>query len=425
MTLTLTEGESITFETQAPSDVDPIQIDPEKTYQTILGMGSSLDHATCHNLHRLAPEKRTEVMARIVSPAEGIGMNLMRVCIGTSDFAPLPYYSYDDLPPGEADPELAQFVVEKDREYVLPTLKLAMAKNPGLVFFASPWSPPAWMKKGENLCGGAMDAEHFADYARYLVRFIRAYEAEGIAIHAITPQNEPGMVSKDYPTCLWSGTQQRDFIRDALGPEFARQNIATRIWCFDHNFNNLPFPRAVLSDANAALFVEGTAFHHYEGKVEAMSELHTEFPDKRVHFTEGSTFGVSGARTIIEIFRNWAESYTAWVTMLDQDQQPNSGPHHASPTCIVLNTDDLSVEYRFDYYMYGQFMKFVQRGAVRIDSSAGDRSFSNVAFKNPDGSIVLVVANRMAERPFRILCGGLSAFATVPAKSVATYVWQP
>lgn len=421
----LTAGEPIPLR-KAPRRVrgDVIVVNPEKTYQSILGLGASLEHATCYNLSRLSPALRDEVIVKLVHPEKGIGMNLMRLCIGASDFIGEPYYSYSEIPEGETDPELNGFSIEKDRAYVLPVIKKAQAINPDLLFFASPWSPPGWMKDSGTMCGGVLRPENYDIYARYLLKYLEAYEAEGVPIYAMTLQNEPRMNDPNYPTCVWTGEQQRDFIRDHFGPMLAQSPLSPHIWCWDHNWNRLEFPRAVLRDPEASKYVEGTAFHHYEGRVEAQSTLRDEFPEKQIYFTEGSTFRSNGAIKIINILRNWARSYNFWVIMLDEHRKPNNGPHSASATCIELK-DDLSVEYRFDYFMYGQFMKFIPRGAVRIESSEPERFFAQVAFKTPDGAMVLVAANAgNGVRSFTVQCGAAAFQASLAPKSVATYRWR-
>ncbi len=402
-----------------------IELDLSKKGQTILGLGASFDHATCENLSKLPAEKREEVLDKLVNPERGIGMNLMRICIGASDFIGEPYYTYDDLPEGETDPELAKFSIEKDRAYVLPAIKIAQKRNPNLLFFGSPWSPPAWMKTSGKLGTGSLKPEYYPAFAKYLLKFIQAYEAEGVPMHAITVQNEPRMSDKDYPTTLWTGEEERDFIRDHLGPLFKQNNVKTLIWCWDHNWNLLSFPRTILSDPQAAQYVDGAAFHLYEGKVEAQSAFHAEFPDKQIYFTEGSVFRCHGAIRLTQILRNWSRSYNAWVIMLDEHQKPNRGPHDASATCVEL-LDDGSVRYNFDYYMQGQFMKYIQRGAVRVESSLPDiRTFGNVAFVNPDGRVVLVAVNAGREpQPFAVKCGKKMFKAELPAGTVATYRWQ-
>jgi len=403
------------------ADAGAVTVDPGQRYQSILGFGASFEHATCYNLSKLSPEKFTETLTRLVHPVDGIGMNLMRVCIGTSDFVGEPWYSYNDLPNGETDPELEQFSIAKDRAYVLPVLKAALAINPDLKYFASPWSPPGWMKTTGTMLAGKLKPEYYGVYARYLVKFLAAYEAEGLPMHAMTPQNEPGYPNMEYPTCLWTPENQRDFIRDHLGPAMAEAYPGVELWCWDHNWNYLEFPRTVLSDPGAAQYVDGVAFHLYEGKVEAQSELHEQFPETPIYFTEGSTFGVRGAIKVIEILRNWARSYNAWVIMLDEERKPNNGPHSASRTCIEL-MDDGSVAYHFDYFMYGQFMKFIPRGATRIATPAGDRGFATVAVHTPDDRIVLVAANADREARETTIAYGNKAFAvTLPPQSVATF----
>ncbi|MFM7323239.1 MAG: glycoside hydrolase family 30 protein, partial [Armatimonadota bacterium] len=402
-----------------------IDIDPAKRGQTILGLGASLEHATCANLAKLPPDKREAVIESIVSPAKGIGMNLMRLCIGTSDFTDVPYYTYDDLPPGESDPGLERFSIERDRATVLPIVRAALRVNPELRFFASPWSPPAWMKTSGKLGTGRLKRDCFDAFARYLVRFVEAYAAEGVPILALTVQNEPQHQDPNYPTTLMSATDQRDFIRDHLGPLLAERKLPTQIWCWDHNWNRPDFPRTILSDPKAARYVDGIGWHHYEGTVEAQRELRRQFPDKHCYFTEGSLFGVEGALRLVDILRNDARSYNAWVILLDEHQKPNRGPHEASPTCIEL-LDDGSVRTNFDYFMQGQFMRHIPRGAVRLVSNPMEPgALGNVAFRTPDGFVVLLVANaRKEEASLGVRCGGQRFVDRLPARSVATYVWR-
>lgn len=424
---------------EAKPAVITVTVDASKTFQTLLGLGSSLEGTTCSNLVRIPPAERERVMKRLVSPTEGIGMNLMRLCIGTSDFTGDPWYSYSDLPPGETDPEMRRFSIDRDRAYLLPMIQLARRCNPDLLFFASPWSPPGWMKSNGSLIGGTLLPQWYAAYARYFVRFIQAYEAEGIPIHAITVQNEPGVDrarEKDrkwhYPSCRWTGEQERDFIRDHLGPALRQAGLKTRIWCYDHNYNltsqgddpGLPYPRTILQDAAAAAFVEGVAFHGYVGQPTGMSIFHREFPDKPIHFTEGSVFGIWGARDLIERLRNDASSYNAWVSILDDKGRPNNGPFPATHAILKLDSESLKIEELFEYHAYGQFMKFLPRNSLRIGSTAGDAEVTNVAFRSPDGSRILIAVNT-TERPRTLgVREGARSFRTeLGPKSVATFRW--
>lgn len=424
-----------------------VRVDETKVYQTLLGMGSSLEHTTCANLWRLDQATRAEVVERLVSPENGIGMSSMRICIGTPDFTGEPWYSYNDLPPGATDEGLVRFSIDKDRAYVLPILKLALEKNPDLILFASPWSPPGWMKTCGDMIGGHLYPRYYPVYARYFVKFLEAYAAEGIPIRAVTVQNEPGVNKRDdvlswwYPSCQWSlvededtwwpvshdtmGQPERDFIRDHLGPAFEANGIKTQIWCYDHNLNNLNYPRTILSDPRAARYVEGVAFHPYAGSPADMGAFHDEFPEKRVFLSEGSMFGVEGAIQIMEFLRNWASAYHAWVTVIDTEGNPNNGPFKTTDTCVTLDPKSLTVSYHFDYYMYGQFMKFIRPGAVRIESTAPEGPLSHVAFRNREGSFVLVVANPEPQATPLAVAWRDRRFSTeIPAKSVATYRWR-
>jgi beta-glucosidase len=448
MKYTLTPGDRLPLVARGAELKQPsIEVDPKQTYQSVLGMGASLEPTTCYNLRQLGPQKMDEVIERIVDPEKGIGMNLMRICIGTPDFTGDPWYSYDDMPPGQTDLKLEHFSIEKDKAYILPVIKRALAKNPDLLFYASPWSPPGWMKSCEDMIGGWLLPRYYGVYADYFVKFIQAYAAEGIPVYAVTPQNEPGVNTRNYstaewyPSCQWSlvvdedtfwpvdlnamGGNERDFIAKHLGPAFKEHGIAAKIWCFDHNINNLWYPRNILSDPEAAPYVEGTGFHGYAGTPDALTGFHNEFPEKNIYFTEGSAPGLRGAMRIVSLFRNWCRSYNSWVIMIDYDGKPNNGPFKTKNTCIQPRRDGSGVDCHFEYYEYGQFMKFVKRGALRIGSTEGTKDFANVAFLNPDGEIALVVVNRAtAAASFSVVCGERAFMATMPSESIATFCWR-
>ncbi|MBL9169787.1 MAG: hypothetical protein JNN07_18755 [Verrucomicrobiales bacterium] len=418
-----------------------VKVDATIVFQTMLGMGASLEATTCSNLWRMLPEDRELLMTQLVDPASGIGMNLMRVCIGSSDFTGDPWYTYNDLDPGVTDTGLRRFSIRKDKAYVLPMLRLALRKNPKLLFFASPWSPPGWMKTSGSVIGGSLLPKYYSVYADYFVRFVRSYQAEGVPIYAVTVQNEPGVdrqKEKDpkwfYPSCHWTGEQERDFIRDHLGPAFRRAGLKTKIWCYDHNYNlvaqgddaGLPHPRTILSDPRAAAFVDGVAFHGYVGEPGGMTAFHQEFPRKPIHFTEGSVFGFDGAGQLLDRLRNWASSYNAWVVMLDDQGKPNNGPFPATHAIVKLNSKTLQPERLLEYYVYGQFMRFVQRGAVRIESTSARADLKHVAFRNPDGKLVLVVVHcGTQESTVRVGAGAQAFSPQVLGKSINTFVWTP
>ncbi|MEQ9379303.1 MAG: glycoside hydrolase family 30 beta sandwich domain-containing protein [Pirellulales bacterium] len=416
-----------------------IVVDERHRFQTILGLGSSLEPSTCFNLWQLPEEMRAEVLRRLVHPEEGIGINLARICIGTPDFTADAWYSYDDVPAGEQDLELERFSIEQDRRYILPVLKQALKVNPDLLFFASPWSPPGWMTSTDDMIGGHLLPEFYDVYARYLVKFIQAYQEEGVPIHAITVQNEPGVDRNGeaprwrYPSCRYRGEQERDLIRDHLGPALVKAGLTTQIWCYDHNFNTtatpdgddpgLDYPRTILSDPDAARYVAGVAFHGYAGKPSGMSAFHDDFPRTPLHFTEGSVFGPRGGLLLIQYLRNWASSYNGWVTMLTTEGKPNNGPFRASRTCVTVDPNT-EVAYHYDYYQYGHFFRFLQRDGVRVESEGGDDRLSSVAVHNPGGQLALVVVNNdRSSRELSIVHHQRQFSVQLPAQSIATFTW--
>ncbi len=425
-----------------------IEIIPSIGYQTIDGMGSSFEPATCFNLSQLPADERNKTLRALLSKDDGIGMNLMRICIGTPDFTCDPWYSYDDIEKGETDTLLAHFSIDKDRNYIIHVLKEALSINPELRFFASPWSPPGWMKTSGSMIGGSLKPEYYEVYANYFVKYLQAYESEGIPVYAVTIQNEPGVDREHesprwwYPSCHWTALQEKEFIKLYLGPALRRVGLKTEIWCYDHNYNIKPvtdgspvfiperpgdagigYPRTILQDSAARMYIKAIAFHGYAGTPAGMTEIHKEFPSVPVRFTEGSVFGMQGGIKLIQLLRNYASSYNAWVTMLDENRKPNNGAFTAGRTIIERNSQTNEVSYYFDYYMYGQFMKFISSGSVRIESK-GETEMPHVAFRNTDNKIVLIIINNnVSNQPVTILCEGMGASFEMAGNSIATLKW--
>ena len=410
----LTKGPDLQFVNDDGSPAT-FTVDPSVSYQDFLGFGSSFEGSSTYNMAQLSDVARKDVIESLVSPTGGIGLDLFRICIGSSDFTEPPFYTYQDTQGGS-------FSLGRDHDHIIPALKIALQKNPEILFFGSPWSPPAWMKDSGTLLGGNMLDTYFSEYAQYLVNFIKEYEEEGIPIHAITVQNEPRLSKPTYPTCYWTAEQERDFIRDYLGPALIQADMNTKIWTWDHNWDKpeRDFPYIILDDdPGAKQYVDGTAWHHYRGDPQTMTNVHNAHPDKHQYFTEGSKFGAQGAFELLGILRNWSRSYNAWVTMIDNDGQPNPGPYAVNPTMIVYNNNgDDDVTYTYDYFAYGQFAKFIQRGAVRIDSDEGDANLGSVAFENPDGSTVLVVVNKgNSAKTVKVAYDGMAFSRDVGAKT--------
>ena len=426
------------------SKVTTINIDVNKQYQSILGIGTSIEESTVYNLARMSPGKRHEILTKLVHPVNGIGMNLIRVCIGTPDFTSRRFYSYDDMPEGTLDISLDNFSIKKDIDYgIIDTIKEIIAINPSVKIFASPWSPPGWMKEENaefsldnehNLKGGKLKDEYIPVLAKYLRKFIEAYKEQGIDIYAITLQNEP-LLETNYPSCGMNPEQQKK-LAIAFKNELVQRDLQVKIWIFDHNFKEgVEFAAKALDSKEAISAVDGIAFHDYDGDPEEMTKAHELFPGKDVMLTERAVWGTFGADRIAQYIRNLAISYNGWVTMLDSNITPHQWLGTPGPTMLVQDaapTGTVGSEKVYDnlwycpeYYIIGQFSKFIKYGARRIESNYGSiDTVTNVAFLNPDNTIVTVVINQTKhEQCFKIVCDDIEIVGKLPSRTVATYVW--
>ena len=411
-----------------------IAVDDSRKYQQMDGFGASLTDSSAWLLwHKLTAQQRKEALEKLFSRSKGIGLSVLRQPMGASDFA-IEDYSYDDVPSGESDPELKKFSIDHDRAYIIPILRDALAINPKLKIIASPWSPPGWMKTSDSMIRGALLPSAYGPLAKYFVKFIQAYEAAGIPIFAVTMQNEPLNIPNDYPGLGMTAGEQIVFLRDHMGSAFHDAGLKTKIMVFDHNWDLIDFPIKVLSDSKAAAAAAGTAIHCYGGSVTAQSELHTRFPDKDIWLTECSggewqkgKLLEQQARLIIGATRNWAKSVVLWNLALNQDHKPYLGGCTACRGVITIN-DSVSpsqVIETVDFTALAHASKFVEPGAFRIDSNSfGEGSIEDVAFRNPDGSIVLLVLNSAGTpTEFNIEWDGKYTSYKLGSASVATFVW--
>jgi glucosylceramidase len=406
-----------------------ITVDTAQKFQTMLGVGSSLEESTIFNLSRMSATGRDAALRALVDPVNGAGFNVIRITFGTSDFTSHDFYSYDD---GAADPALSRFSIQRDIDYkIIATLKQALAINPNIKFFASAWSAPAWMKSPATLIGGNLQTPYIPNLATYYRKAVQAYAAQGIPIYAMTLQNEPLFNPPDYPGMLVSADQERQLAK-ALRTELTGNGQgATKIWAFDHNFSDgVSYTQGVIgtgtSHNDAYSSVDGIAFHDYGGDPTTMGTVKATYPEKDVMMTERSVWGTSGADRIVQYFRNSATLYEGWVSMLDQNRTPERWSGSPDPTMLIQSTSNPDTFWKLpDYNMIAQFSKFVQPGAKRVATGYGSTgTVTNVAFVNPDNSLVTVVVNQTAGNQAVTVRAGTQQFATtIPAKTVATYVW--
>ncbi|GGJ47434.1 carbohydrate-binding protein [Deinococcus roseus] len=416
-----------------------ITIDEGRTYQQMEGVGAAFtDSSTWLLQKKLSAQQRKAALEMLFDAEKGIGLDYTRIPIGSSDLA-LNHYSYDDLAKGETDPELKKFSIAHDEEYIIPTIKEAQAINRDLKFMASPWSPPGWMKTTDSLIKGSLKSEFREAYASYFLKFIQAYGQHGIAIDAITLQNEPHYEPDNYPGMRIEPREQAEIIRDHIGPLFQKNNIDTRILVWDHNWDEYDYPIQALSDAKARPFIAGTAWHCYGGDVKAQNQIHDTYPDLGTYFTEcsGGTWRPGFAdnikwvasNLIIGAPRNWAKTVVMWGLALDPSGNPHAGGCGTCAGLISIDQDTGEVKPYVDYYVFGHYGKAVRQGAYRIDSAtynlAEPTDLQTVAFKNPDGSKALIVLNNGSDPiTFKVKEYGSSFYATLPAGALATYKWS-
>lgn len=430
----LAEKDAIAFGTVRAPELT-IQVNDAVRYQTIDGFGASLTDSSAWLLsNKLSDAQRRETLESLFDPQKGIGLSLLRQPMGASDFA-LEDYSYDDMPPGQSDPDLKHFSIERDQRYILPLLKEVRALNPQLKVLATPWSVPGWMKTSQSMIQGALLPSAYQPLANYFVKFIKAYEQAGVPIYAVTMQNEPLNVPLDYPGMGMTAGEQARFLRENLGPAFRETGVQTKIFIFDHNWDLIHFPIEVLSDTKASQYAAGTATHCYGGNASAQVELHDRFPEKGIWMTECSDgewlkgkLLEQQVRLIINTVRAWSKSVILWNLALNQNHEPYLG---GCVTCrgVITIKDDATpaqVIRTVDFTALGHASKFVRPGAVRIESNTfGERSLEDVAFRNADGSIVLLVLNSGNEdTTFNIGWNGKFAAYTLKRDTVVTFVWR-
>ena len=358
-----------------------------------------------------------------------IGVSYIRISIGASDLDAA-VFSYDDLAAGQTDLSLSNFSLSKDTVDLIPVLKKILAINPNLKIMGSPWSAPVWMKDNGSSIGGSLKPEYYSVYAQYFVKYIQSMAAKGINLHAITVQNEPQHGGNN-PSMVMSALQQGEFVKNHLGPAFRNAGITTKIVVWDHNCNNPNYPITIMDDPAAKAFVDGSAFHLYEGEIGAMSGVHAAHPDKNLYFTEQWT-GANGSfdgdlkwhmkNVIIGSMRNWSKVALEWNLASDPNYQPHT-PGGCSECKGAVTISGSVASKNVSYYIVAHASKFVTPGSVRIESSTGS-TVSNVVFIRPDGKKVMLVVNENgAAVNVNLKYKGKWAVVSIPGNAVATYIW--
>lgn len=428
-----------------------LTLNPNVRYQTFDGFGAAITGAAAFNLMQMPAERRQKLLEETFSPDKGMGYGYVRVPIGGSDFNSRSNYDYTccDIK------GIENFALTSDElDYIIPVLKEILAINPDLKVMGTPWSCPIWMKvddvhtkkayTGSNKwVGGYLNPDYYQDYAMYFVKWIKAFEAEGINITSVTPQNEPLNWGNSMSLYMpWD--QERDFIKLALGPVFAREGITSKIICFDHNYNydgkkdQLQYPIKIYADPEASQYIDGAAYHSYGGSPVELDAIHKLAPEKNLYFTEQSigtwnyqSFGQSlmseMKNTCIGTVTRWCKAVIVWNFMLDENGGPHGGPG-ACATCYgsvdISSKDYTTLTKRSHYYVIGHLSKALKAGSTRIGTSGYlPTGLSAVASENLDGTYGLVLFNENAEgMSFIIEHNGKHFEIQLPAESITSCI---
>ncbi len=408
-----------------------IEVVPETTYQTVDGFGYTLTGGSATLINKLSSTEKNALLQELFSKTENsIAVSYLRISIGASDLS-ASVFSYNDLPAGQTDINLSNFSLSLDTVDLIPLLKQILAINPNIKIMGSPWSAPVWMKDNGSSIGGGLLPQYYNVYAAYFVKYIQAMAAKGIVLDAVTLQNEPQHGGNN-PSMVMSAVQQAEFVKNHLGPAFQTAGINTKIIVWDHNCDNPGYPIAVLNDAAAKAFIDGSAFHLYGGDISALSTVRTAHPDKNLYFTEQWT-GKNGSfdgdlkwhvkNVVIGSMRNWSKVALEWNLAND----PNYGPHTAGgcTECKGALTIGTSVISRnVAYYIIAHASRFVPAGSVRI-ASTNAGNVHGAAFRTATGKKVLVAVNDGSSAVnFNIKFNGKIAATSLSAGAVATYQWD-
>ncbi len=416
-----------------------IFVNPDKTFQTMLGIGGAITDASAEVFAKLSPVKQQELLKAYYDKEKGIGYTLARTTIHSSDFSS-GSYTYVN----EGDKELTSFSIAHDKQYRIPLIKQAIKTAGGtLLLYASPWSPPAFMKDNKNMLkGGKLLPEFHKSWATYFTKFIKAYESEGMPIWGVTVQNEP-MAKQTWESCIYTAEEERDFLKNFLGPIMAQQGLGgKKIVVWDHN-RDLMLHRVnvIYADAEASKYAWGSGFHWYESwsggrqMFENVRSVSEAFPEKQLLFTEGCADSFNPERfqfwgnaerygeSMINDFNNGTAGWTDWNILLDE----KGGPNHVKNFCFAPIHADLrsgELVYTPSYFYIGHFSKFIRPNAKRVSTVSSRSQLMSTSFVNADGSMVTVVMNQ-SEAPvtYRLVVGSTTVTQTIPARGIQTAVY--
>lgn len=424
------------FDTSNTSANGTITLNPDNKFQQIEGFGFAITGSTAYNLLKMPEANRKALLMQVFSPAVGYGCNYVRVPIGCSDFSLSEFTCCDTK-------GIDNFALTDEyTKYIIPVLKEIVKINPDLKVISAPWTSPLWMKNNGEWKGGNLETKYYKDYATYFVKWIQAMKENGIKITAVTPQNEP-LNWHNSASMFMNWWEQRDFIKQALGPAFKEAGLDTQIYCYDHNYNydndepQIHYPVKIYEDKDAAKYITGAAFHNYGGNASEMTYVHNLYPDKDLLFTEWSAgswshpgVGMEGITTdaralLFDVIRNWGKGSIVWNLLLDSEHGPKrpGGAQDANGAVDVSSADYTSLAYNSFYYVICAAAAAVDNDTQYIGSTGTVSGIESLAFKTSKGHSVILMNTSEQEKKVRVNDGSHSFIANIPAKSLATYRW--
>lgn len=421
----------VPFSRSLPQETLPtIKVDDRRAFQPIEGFGFALTGGSAYLLAGLAAADRADLLQELFGLTDdSVGLSCLRLSIGASDLGPRAF-SYCDLPPGMADPDLTRFNLAAGDVEVIPVLQQILRINPAVKIIASPWSAPPWMKSNGSFIAGTLKREYYSAYARYFVKYVEAMRGHGIHVSAVTPQNEPHNPENE-PSMVMTATEQAEFIKGYLGPELRKAVPETEILCWDHNCDEPDYPLTVLGDAEARTYIAGVAWHLYRGSAKAMSKVRARYPAQKVHFTEqwvSAHDDFMGAlrwhtkNIVIGSLRNWSRTVVEWNLASD----PECALHTPGGAVGALGgvTIGATIKRNAGYYLMAHSARFIRPGSLRIRSSKV-HPILNVTCLTPDARVVMLVMNDAdGPRRFRIQHQGACATLELGPGDIATLRWK-
>ena len=378
--------------------VSALDVDKAEAKHEFFGLGGAVTDASAWVLSNMPKSKREKLLKELFSP-EGCNLTAVRLCIGASDYSTA-LYSYNDTP---GDIEMKNFSTARDENFLVPMVKSVTAVQPDVFVFASPWSPPAWMKNSNLMISGQLKNDSMEALANYFVRYVEEYGKRGIKISAVSPQNETMCdTGGQYPCCTYTAEKEGVFVRDYLSKAFRKAGLDTKIWVHDHDPDKAGIARVkkLMEINGVGDVIDGIAWHCYCNAKDAanMRPLKALYPDKTFYHTENGPHVVVTDRTefwwsakVFGMLENGCSMFTTWNVCLDELGTPATGAHLCGGFTTV-DSQTSEVTYSPQYKLFRHIGPFVKRGA-RIMHVDGSRDGTHlILFRNPDGQYVMVVA---------------------------------